>query len=168
MNDAHAAIDIREAGLGDIDRLVPLFVEMEDYYGEASVTVEDARDCLEKCLVPGPNQFVLAAFTPEAVGFATVFQMFPGAGLQGVWFLKELYVSGRARGLALGERMMRVCAQTVVDRGGIRFDFTTDGDNQRAQRFYDRLEAERVPKVFYRFEGERLGALARGAISGST
>ena len=36
-------------------------------------------------------------------------------------------------------------------RGITRIDLTTDGTNTGAQAFYERLGAERMNKVFYRF-----------------
>jgi hypothetical protein len=48
-----------------------------------------------------------------------------------------------------------------LERGCTRFDWTAETGNSEALTFYDRLGARRVEeKVYFRFDGEALKALA--------
>ena len=163
---------IREAAESDIDRLLPLFLEMERHYG-VPAPAPLARDRLRAAFSRLPQGLVLIATDDDApqsgkenapqtaLGFATLYEMFPGKDLDSMWYLKELYVAEAARGRKLGEALMQAAARAVLARGGTRIEFTTGSDNTAAQAFYARMGAEIIPKVFYRYEDEGLRQLAR-------
>ena len=153
-------IEVREASPADIDLLLPVFLDMERHYdGENAVDEVTARAKLSAALNDGEG-VILVAVDSQALGFAALFRMFPSARMEAMWYLKELYVSATARGRKVGERLMREAAKTVLARGGWRLEFTTDGSNTGAQKFYGRLGAAEVPKVFYRFDQAGLAALS--------
>ncbi|WP_162906719.1 GNAT family N-acetyltransferase [Algihabitans albus] len=153
---------VTEAGLEDIEDLVPLALEMERFYGadnKIDATVAAAR--LRAALPLPADGALLLARSAEPLGFAMLYRMFPGRDLEPVWYLKELFVVAAGRGQGVGERLMQAAAAAVVRRGGQRLEFTTGSENAAAQRFYDRLQIPVVGKVFYRLEDEGLERLAR-------
>ncbi|WP_224404585.1 GNAT family N-acetyltransferase [Afifella sp. IM 167] len=156
---------IRRADEADIDLLLPLFLDMQRHYlGEAAIDAQTARPRLLAALKPAPGRAILlAAEGEEALGFACLYEMFPGADLQPAWFLKELYVAAAARGRRIGETLMRHAARLVLDNGASRLDLTTGAgsDNEAAQRFYRRLGMDLVPKIYLRAERARLEALTQ-------
>jgi len=165
--------DIREASEADIDRLLPLFHELERHYGVPEPTATPlARARLSEAFAHLPHGLFLIATDEGApdnapksapdgtLGFAILFEMFPGGDMQRMWYLKELYVAESARGRRLGEALMQAAARAVIERGGTRIEFTTGTDNKPAQAFYDRMGAETIPKVFYRYDNESLQRLA--------
>ena len=163
--------DIREADETDIDRLLPLFLEMERHYGAPETTSANlARKRLANAFAHLPQGIFLVADDPDGApdsahqgsqGFAILFEMFPGKDLDSMWYLKELYVAEAARGRKIGEALMQAAARAVIARGGTRIEFTTGSENAAAQAFYDRMGAEIIPKIFYRYEDESLRRLAR-------
>lgn len=154
----------RDATLDDLDRLLALFLEMERFYdGDRAVSESDARDRLAQALSGHPAGVVLLVEADDTVpllGFASFYEMFPGHRLETMWYLKELYVASAARGRGVGEILMQAGAREVLARGGTRIEFTTDGANEAAQRFYARMGAPIMPKVFYRYERADLKRLA--------
>ena len=75
--------------------------------------------------------------------------------------MKDLFTVEEARGLGIGEAIMRYLARYALDRGCGRFDWTTEDGNARAMAFYERLGARRVTdKVYYRLDGDTLAKLA--------
>jgi len=50
---------------------------------------------------------ILVAETDRIVGFATFSAIYPGPGLKGGFFLKELFVEDAARGSGVGTRLCR-------------------------------------------------------------
>ena len=154
-------ITVREATIADVERLQPLVAEMEDHYeGAGVVSGEDVRRRLTDAMTRLADSVVLIAFDEDPVGFAMLYEMFPGRHAETMWYLKEIYVAQSARGKGAGDVLMQASARAVVARGGSRIEFTTGSDNEGAQRFYERLGAEVIPKVFYRFEQEALSRLA--------
>lgn len=155
---------MREAGPADVAALVPLMLEMERFYAGDGAVDATTADLRLTALFPLPETALLLAALPTgsgpALGFASLFRMWPGKDLDGMWYLKELYVSGCARGSGLGQRLMRAAAGAVIARGDRRLEFTTDSGNAAAQRFYARLGIPVQGKVFYRLEGAGLEGLA--------
>jgi GNAT superfamily N-acetyltransferase len=97
------------------------------------------------------TRYALAYRDGQAVGLACFALLRPGFRLSGLLFVKELFVEDRARGQAIGVLLMHWLADYARTQGLTRIDLTTDGTNTGAQAFYERLGAERMNKVFYRF-----------------
>jgi len=157
-------IEIRRADEADIDLLLPLFVEMQRHYvGADAIGSETARPRLLAALKPVEGRAILLASEGNAaLGFACLYEMFPGADLDPAWFLKELYVTAAARGHKVGEALTRAAARLAVANGASRLDLTTGAGetNEPVRRFYARLDMDLVPKVYFRAEGAALEALA--------
>lgn len=154
-------MEIRFATTEDLETFSRLLLDMEVHYeGDAAIDLDTARRRAAVALGEQHSALILLALDPEAVGFVSIYPTFPGKDLEMAWYLKELYVASWSRGRGTGERLMRRVAEEVIARGGERIDFTTDIQNDGAQRLYDRLGATRVSKVFYRFSGDDLNALA--------
>ncbi|OHV76645.1 GNAT family N-acetyltransferase [Rhizobium sp. LCM 4573] len=157
------AIEVREVSPADIDLLLPVFLDMERHYdGENAVNEATARTKLSAAL-NDVDGVILVAVDGQALGFAALFRMFPSARMETMWYLKELYVAEIARGQGIGELLMREAARVVLARGGSRLQFTTEQVNNGAQKFYSRLGAVELPKVFYQFDGAGLAALSEAS-----
>jgi GNAT superfamily N-acetyltransferase len=128
------ALDLHYAGPETAQPLAPTLAMVERTMREAEGT-----------------RFALALLGGRAVGLAGFAVLRPGFRLTGLLFVKELFVAEDARGQAVGAALMRWLADYARERGITRIDLTTDGGNQGAQAFYERLGAERMNKVFYRF-----------------
>ncbi len=94
------------------------------------------------------------------VGFATLSPMLYGGAYQWMLFLKDLYVTGQARGLGVGRALLAAMAGIAIDEDYCRIDWTTEGTNTGAQRLYDGLGVPRQDKRFYRLVGEDLRKFA--------
>jgi GNAT superfamily N-acetyltransferase len=97
------------------------------------------------------TRYALAYREGQPVGLACFAVLRPGFKLSGLLFIKELFVDDHARGQEVGTVLMRWLADYARAQGLTRIDLTTDGTNTGAQAFYERLGAERMNKVFYRF-----------------
>lgn len=153
-------VRVRKVIASDIDLLCPVFVDMERHYeGESAMGENEVRICLGRFLQSGQG-IMLAAVDGGALGVLSMFEMFPGVALRPVWFMKELYVAGWARGRGVGEALIREAAKMVFEQGGSRLDFIAGRDNSGAKRFYSRLGAGEVECVFLRFDEAALARLA--------
>jgi GNAT superfamily N-acetyltransferase len=128
------ALDLHYAGPDVAQPLAPTLAMVERSMREAEGT-----------------RYALAFHDGRAVGLACFAVLRPGFKLTGLLFVKELFVESHARGRAVGLALMRWLAEHARSLGLTRIDLTTDGTNTGAQAFYERLGAERMDKVFYRF-----------------
>ncbi|CAJ1853332.1 GNAT family N-acetyltransferase [Aeromonas dhakensis] len=68
----------------------------------------------------------------------------------------------------IGEKLMHWLAGYALEHGCARFDWTVDEANLGALRFYTELGSTHVKdKLYFRFSGESLEALAAGGKRGT-
>lgn len=122
------------------------------------------RNLLRNVLGADSGVRLVAAVDGQAVaGFASVSLPYPAPQQRPQPFMKDLYVCEAWRSQGVGERIMRFLARHALERGCVRFDWTTDIHNRGAMAFYERLGATTVPqKVCYRLSGDAIAALAEG------
>jgi GNAT superfamily N-acetyltransferase len=105
---------------------------------------------------------LLAERDGVVLGLATLTPVLYGGAYQWELFLKDLYVTERARGLGIGRALLVAMARIAVEQNYCRIDWTTDAINEGAQRLYNRLGVPRHDKVFYRLSGDDLKKFAAG------
>jgi GNAT superfamily N-acetyltransferase len=145
---------IRLADLPDAPAIAALVCALERHYaqdGEAA-PLADATAMVEASMQSQEGtRYALAFVDGEPVGLACFAILRPGFSLTGLVFLKELFVEKHARGRAVGAALMAWLAEYARSLGLTRIDLTTDSRNEGARAFYERLGADRMEKVFYRF-----------------
>lgn len=152
------------ATLDDVDSVAALLVALDEHYlGKgAAPPMEAARAMVARTLEEREGtHFAVGRLGGRPVALACFARVRPGHRLQGVLWLKDLFVMEEARGQGLGRAMLAFLAEDAARHGLGRIDLTTERDNAGAQRFYERTGAAAKPKVFYRFEGEALAALTK-------
>src|SRR5690606_9123248 len=103
---------------------------------------------------------LLAERDGKALGFALFFHNFSTwQGRRGL-YIEDLYVTPAARGLKVGERLVRACAAIALQRGCPRLDLQVLDWNP-ARGFYERLGLQQQTAwLSYRATGEALATLA--------
>lgn len=145
---------IRLATLDDAPDVAALVRALDLHYVGPDVAqpIEPTTAMVERSMREAEGtRYVLAFVDGRAVGLACFAVLRPGFRLSGLLFVKELFVESHARGQAVGAALMRWLADYARAQGITRIDLTTDGSNTGAQVFYERLGAQRMNKVFYRF-----------------
>ncbi|KFG70705.1 GNAT family N-acetyltransferase [Microvirga sp. BSC39] len=145
---------VRLATLEDAADIAALIRALDLHYvgPEVAQPLEPTQTMVERSMREQEGtRYALAYHEGRAVGLACFAVLRPGFKLSGLLFVKELFVEGEARGQAVGMVLMRWLADYARKLGVTRIDLTTDGTNTGAQAFYERLGAERMNKVFYRF-----------------
>ncbi|WP_170181749.1 GNAT family N-acetyltransferase [Phreatobacter stygius] len=159
------ALDISLTGPGDHADIALLNQAMDRHYNPdlAPNSIEEVTDLLGRIDRERRfgTQFALARHDGRPVGFAAFAVIHPGRRLNGLIFLKDLFVLPESRGLSVGESLMRFLARFAVDNGIGRIDLTAEPHNQGAIRFYERLGMTVRPAIFYRLDGEAVEKLAR-------
>ena len=156
-------MQVRPVVQADLPKLATLFVEMERHYGSK---VADDPDFVSRRLgdwfEDNVNAILLVAEDEgDVIGHASLAPLFPAGDVAVAYFVKDIFVSERARGRGVGETLMRASAAEAVKRGAPRLDLTVDEANPRAAEFYRRLGAAETGKVYLRWEGDVLADLAK-------
>ena len=142
-------IQTRPYRTGDRDAFLTLYRDCLAYYGVRPAS-EAQEDRVVGLLDSERHMSCLMAFDGGApLGFATWALTFP-AGTDLALYMKELFVSERARGTGVGRALMAGLVRIAEDEGCCRFDWQTDMDNPGSQAFYAKLDAPLYEKVTYR------------------
>lgn len=149
-------MQIRHAKPSDEAELGWLLEDHERHYGnQVAVGAGQAGAAWLLGQPPGGALCLVAAEEEEEeddaklVGFAILNPYFPGPRLTHGLYLKELYVTDRARSKGVGEKLMKAIRALARKRGDTRVLWTTGEHNASAQKFYDRLGMRREKKVYY-------------------
>lgn len=106
-------------------------------------------------------RFIIAFADDEPAGLACFGVLRPGALLEGLVFLKDVFVRAPYRQHGVGRVLMSAVAQFAIEKGLGRIDLNTSHGNTAARRLYDSLGGGSEDVLRYKFEGESLRQLAR-------
>lgn len=138
---------IKQAGIEDIESIIPLFTAYRTFYNIESDPVE-LRDYLYKRLKN--NQCVIffassdeASPDTAAVGFTQLYPGFSSLSLKNTWTLHDLYVAPEARRLFVGQQLMDRATRMAKETGACEIMLQTATDNVAAQGLYEKIGYKR-------------------------
>ena len=147
-------ISVTHAGPEDAQALAGLMDELERFYGGTpSEPLEDQVAQISAALFGDrPAAYVLLAWDEDKLsGFASYSFLWPAAGFTKSLYLKELYIAQAYRRTGVGKRLMDELHEIARAERCSRVEWTTDADNDGAQRFYEELGVPaNTSKIFYR------------------
>lgn len=143
---------IREAALGDLDRLAPLFDAYRQFYDRPS-NLALARDFLSARLEHAESVIFLAEDGDSAVGFVQLYPLFSSTSLKPgrLWLLNDLFVMPAARGRGVGRKLMSRARRLAEETGACGLELATARTNSGAQALYESLGYRRDDD-FFRYE----------------
>ena len=152
---------IRQAGIQDLDRLVPLFDAYRRFYGQPS-DLNLARQFLRDRLARGESVMLIAEdHAGVAIGFAQLYPTLSSILAAPMYLLSDVFVVPSARRQGVGALLLKVAAETARDAGAVRLELATAITNTTAQRLYEKLGWKRDDEFYvYGFPlvGERAGS----------
>lgn len=129
------SLDIRRAGPGDLDALVPLFHAYRRFYAQAAPEAA-SRDFIEERLRRGDSVALLATLDGSAAGFVQLYPLFSSVGAARVWVLNDLFVAAHARRRGVASGLLAAAADFARADGALRLELETNRDNAAAQQLY--------------------------------
>jgi GNAT superfamily N-acetyltransferase len=143
-------IEISRVGEDDLAELLPLLRGYCDFY---EVTPSDEQLlALARALIADPERDgvqLLARNGGEAAGFATIYWSWATTIASRIGVMNDLFVAPAARGTGAAERLIEACVEECRRHGAVELTWQTAPDNERAQRVYDRVGAQRSQWVDY-------------------
>ncbi len=132
-----SAVEIRQAGTGDLEALVPLFDAYRQFYAQVA-DASAARAFLRTRFERGDSFVLIAWRDGEALGFTQLYP-FPSSVRGAEQFvLNDLFVWPAVRGGGVATRLLEAARDFAARRGAVRLLLETGEDNP-AQHLYERL-----------------------------
>ena len=129
-------IHIRQAVVGDLDALTPLFDAYRVFYGKLSDPVL-ARSFLHERFAHRQSVVFLAQSEEGAViGFTQLYPSFSSVSAAPIYILNDLYVSPAARRCGAAAQLLDAAAAFGKSVGAVRLSLSTATTNHPAQALY--------------------------------
>ncbi|WP_157747580.1 GNAT family N-acetyltransferase [Cohaesibacter sp. ES.047] len=142
--------------------------ELSAFLGDTEKHVARAEDYAEHGFGDVPAfEAVIAELDGEAVGMCLYFNSFSTWQGKPGFYVQDLYVSNKARGLGLGRKLIEQVAAIGRDRGCCYLRLSVDAANLSAQGFYEACgfqwsESEKIFAV----KGDAFRVLSGGSSGG--
>ena len=143
---------IRQAGLGDVEAIAPLFDAYRQFY-ERPADLALARTFIAERLERGESVIFLAERNGRPVGFVQLYPLFSSTARRPrrLWLLNDLYVAPEARQGGVGRALMRRARRLAEETGACGLELATARTNTIGQRLYE-SEGYRLDDAFLRYE----------------
>jgi GNAT superfamily N-acetyltransferase len=129
---------VRQAGLDDLERVVPLFDAYRQFYQQPS-DLDLARVFLRDRL-RNHESVIFLALDPDgsALGFTQLYPSFSSGAARRIYILNDLYVTPEARRRKVGKALLEAAAEFGRRNGALRLTLSTALTNSPAQSLYER------------------------------
>ena len=153
--------EIRFASEKDVALILDFIKGLAEYEKMSDLVVADEALLREWIFEKNKAEVIFAMEDGKEVGFALFFHNFSTfIGRAGI-YLEDLYVKPEYRGHGHGKALIKKIAAIACERGCGRLEWSCLDWNTPSIDFYLSLGAEQMNEwTVYRFEGERLAALA--------
>jgi ribosomal protein S18 acetylase RimI-like enzyme len=131
-------IEIRRAGLSDVDLIAPLFDAYRGFYGRAS-DLPLARGFLADRLARGESVVFLATDGATPCGFTQLYPLFSSLRCRPIWILSDLFVAPGRRRDGTGRKLMEAAHAFARAQGAAAIELDTAHTNTLAQALYESL-----------------------------
>ena len=145
-----STLRIRRAVESDISALFTLMRRLAEFEGyDSAFAVTEETVLLQGFTREPPDFYAFVADTPDAttglLGMLVYYLIPFTFRARPTLFIKELYVAESARGLGVGEALMRAVARAAVAHDCAAIKWQVADWNTSARRFYERLGARPDP-----------------------
>jgi GNAT superfamily N-acetyltransferase len=137
----------------DLDDVLPLFAGYQRFYTGDAQGDDRNRAFLSRFVAPSDDGLLLLARDEEdrrALGFANLYWTFSSTAAEEHALMNDLFVADHARGTNVGHHLIEAARAAAAERGMTSMSWMTALDNRRAQRLYERFDAER--SVWFEYE----------------
>ena len=126
---------VREATVGDLEDLVPLFDNYRQFYGRAS-DLRAAREFLLARFNNRESTVFIAHKGERAMGFTQLYPSFSSIALARIFILNDLFVHEEARRKGVASALMSAAVEFATTMGAAHLSLSTAMTNHAAQALY--------------------------------
>jgi GNAT superfamily N-acetyltransferase len=129
-------LSVRQAVLGDVGAIAPLFDGYRQFYGRAP-DLAAAESFLRERFDHGESIIFLAHAAGAPVGFTQLYPSFSSVSLARVFILNDLFVLAGHRRTGVGSQLLAAAVAHARSLGAVRVTLNTDVANTTAQAVYE-------------------------------
>jgi ribosomal protein S18 acetylase RimI-like enzyme len=130
-------IKVRQAGIGDLDALAPLFDAYRQFYKRASDPTAAREFLFQRFQHQQSVIFIAHDDKGVAIGFTQLYPLFSSLTLARTFVLYDLFVAPSARRSGAARKLLRAAADYGRAVGAGALELSTATDNEAAQRLYE-------------------------------
>ena len=130
-------IKVRQAGIGDLDSLVPLFDAYRQFYKRATDQAVAREFLFQRFQHQQSVIFIAHDDQGAAIGFTQLYPLFSSLTLARTFVLYDLFVAPSARRSGAARELLRAAADYGRAVGAGALELSTATDNESAQRLYE-------------------------------
>ncbi len=127
---------VRQAHIGDLDDLAPLFDDYRQFYGQTSDPVGARRFLFERFEHCESVVFIARTDDGAAVGFTQLYPAFSSTRMSRTYVLNDLFVTPQGRGRGAGRALLEAAAAFGRAMGAVELSLMTARTNLVAQGLY--------------------------------
>lgn len=143
-------VQIKEAGIGDIQYAAPLFNAYRVFYKQPA-DIEAATNFLYERVSKKESTIFIAFLNDEAVGFTQLYPIFSSVSLQPALLLNDLFVAENARQQGVADALLNKAKEYGSQTGAKWLLLETAFDNYKAQSVYEKNGWLKQADFFYQF-----------------
>lgn len=141
---------IKKATINELDGLTKLFDLYRQFYQQTS-DVDGARKFLKERIKNEESVAFIALDGVDPLGFVQLYPSFSSVSMKRSWVLNDLFVTKHARGMGVGENLIKTALEFAEETGAKGVFLETAADNTTAQRLYEKIGFVRETNYFYYF-----------------
>lgn len=130
------SVQIRRAGVEDIQTVVPLFEAYRAFY-RADADVSRAGAFISDRMRNGDSVVFIASVGDEAVGFVQLLPKYSSVNLSRDWILNDLFVAPEHRRKGYADALMDEAEAFARSTGAIKIFLKTEHTNASARALYE-------------------------------
>ncbi|MEM6804374.1 MAG: GNAT family N-acetyltransferase [Bacteroidota bacterium] len=133
-------MEIKKAGISDLDLIVPLFDAYRQFYKQES-DPKKVRAFLHTRIQKEESVILLAVMEGQemVMGFTQLYPSFSSVSMQRLWILNDLFVDKKHRKKGVATALMNTARQLAEDTRSKGLVLETGKENTQAQALYEKL-----------------------------
>ncbi|MRX73025.1 GNAT family N-acetyltransferase [Bacillus lacus] len=141
-------MEIKRAGLDDLDAVAQLFDEYRVFYNKES-DVKAAKAFITDRIANNESVIFLAHEGDTPIGFVQLYPIFTSIGMQCKWLLNDLFVNSKHRRTGAGKALMNAAKEHAIFTEAAGLQLETAMDNTRAQALYESLGYKKEKETYF-------------------
>ncbi len=150
MAQVRGEVRIEPVSERQLETLLPMIAAYQRFYEVEEIDEGRNRAFFSRFLAPSEHGMLLGAWLgEELVGYACLYWHFNSLVPAETVLMNDLYVAEVHRGEGIGRALIEASAAVAREHGAHQLEWVTAPDNERAQRLYDSVGADREDSIEY-------------------
>jgi GNAT superfamily N-acetyltransferase len=130
-------LTIRQAAIQDLSKLVPIFDDYREYFGQQKVPAAVNQFLFEK-FEHLESVIFIAQQQDKVVGFAQLYPVFSSLTLQRVWLLNDFFIAEEFRGSGIGTKLFVKVKEFTLLTKSKGIELSVEHSNKKAWVFWEK------------------------------